>query len=110
VFALSSRSEGAPLSILEAMAAGLPVVSSRVGGVPELVVDGETGLLVPPGDPEALAVALGRLVADPGLRRRLGAAGRERTQRCFDVRRQRQDHLDRYARELIRRGLPEPAP
>jgi glycosyltransferase involved in cell wall biosynthesis len=110
VFALSSRSEGAPLSILEAMAAGLPVVSSRVGGVPELVVDGETGLLVPPGDPEALAVALGRLVADPGLRRRLGAAGRERARRCFDVRRQRQDHLDGYARELIRRGLPEPAP
>jgi glycosyltransferase involved in cell wall biosynthesis len=110
VFALSSRSEGAPLSILEAMAARLPVVSSRVGGVPELVVDGETGLLVPPGDPEALAVALGRLVADPGLRRRLGAAGRERARRCFDVRRQRQDHLDGYARELIRRGLPEPAP
>ena len=110
VFALSSRSEGAPLSILEAMAAGLPVVSSRVGGVPELVVDGETGLLVPPGDPAAMAVALGRLVADAGLRYRLGAAGRERAQRCFDLRRQRCAHLDCYTRELGRRGGPAPAP
>jgi glycosyltransferase involved in cell wall biosynthesis len=110
VFALSSRSEGAPLSILEAMAAGLPVVSSRVGGVPELVVDGETGLLVPPGDPAAMAAALGRLLADAGLRRRLGAAGRERAQRCFDVRRQRRAHLDCYARELSRRGVRVPAP
>ena len=110
VFALSSRSEGAPLSILEAMAAGLPVVSSQVGGVPELVVDGETGLLVPPGDPAAMAAALGRLLADAGLRRRLGAAGRERAQRCFDVRRQRRAHLDCYARELSRRGVPAPAP
>ena len=110
VFALSSRSEGAPLSILEAMAAGLPVVSSRVGGVPELVVEGETGLLVPPGDPAAMAAALGRLLADAGLRRRLGAAGRERAQRCFDVRRQRRAHLDCYARELSRRGVRVPAP
>jgi glycosyltransferase involved in cell wall biosynthesis len=110
VFALSSRSEGAPLSILEAMAAGLPVVSSRVGGVPELVVDGETGLLVPPGDPAAMADALGRLVADADLRWRLGAAGRERAQRYFDVRRQRRDHLACYARELSRRSLPVPAP
>jgi glycosyltransferase involved in cell wall biosynthesis len=110
VFALSSRSEGAPLSILEAMAVGLPVVASRVGGVPELVVDGETGLLVPPGDPAAMADALGRLLADAGLRRRLGAAGRARAQRCFDVRRQRQDHLACYARELSRRGLRLPAP
>jgi glycosyltransferase involved in cell wall biosynthesis len=86
------------------------VLSSRVGGVPELVVDGETGLLVPPGDPEAMATALGRLLADAGLRRRLGAAGRERAERCFDVRRQRRAHLDCYTRELGRLGVPAPAP
>jgi glycosyltransferase involved in cell wall biosynthesis len=110
VFALSSRSEGAPVSILEAMAAGLPVVASSVGGVPELVADGETGLLVPPGDPAAMAAALGRLLEDVDLRRRLGAAGRDRALRCFDVRTQRRAHLDCYARELIRRGVPVPAP
>ena len=110
VFALSSRSEGAPVSILEAMAAGLPVVASSVGGVPELVADGETGLLVPPGDPAAMAAALGRLLEDVDLRRRLGAAGRDRALRCFDVRTQRRAHLDCYARELTRRGVPIPAP
>jgi glycosyltransferase involved in cell wall biosynthesis len=110
VFALSSRSEGAPVSILEAMAAGLPVVASRVGGVPELVVDGKTGLLVPPGDPGAMGSALGRLLADAGLRRRLGAAGRERALRRFDVRTQRRAHLDCYVRELTRRGVSAPAP
>ena len=65
---------------------------------------------MPPGDPAAMAAALGRLLADAGLRRRLGAAGRERAQRCFDVRRQRRAHLDCYARELSRRGVRVPAP
>jgi glycosyltransferase involved in cell wall biosynthesis len=108
VFVLASRSEGGPISILEAMAAGLPVVASDVGGVREQVADGVTGLLVPPGDPEALAGALERLLADPELRRRLGAAGLERARERFDVSRLRAEHLELYDRELARRGLPIP--
>ena len=109
VFVLSSRSEGFPVSILEAMAAGLPVVASDVGGVGEAVVDGETGFLVPPGDPDALAEALARLVADPLLRQLLGEAGRDRALRLFDVTRYRAAHLDLYRRELALLRLPAPA-
>jgi glycosyltransferase involved in cell wall biosynthesis len=104
VFVLSSRSEGMPMSILEAMAAGLPVVASAVGGIPEIVRDGATGLLVPPGDADALAAALGRLLDDDGLRRRLGAAGRERALDEFDVVRFGDAHVDAYRRALAARA------
>lgn len=83
MFVLSSRSEGLGLVIVEAMAAGRPVVATRVGGVPEVVVDGETGLLVPPDDPGALAVAIRRLLADPALAARMGEAGRKRAHDQF---------------------------
>jgi glycosyltransferase involved in cell wall biosynthesis len=104
VFVLSSTSEGLPLSILEAMAAALPVVATSVGGVPEAVEEGETGLLVPPRDPVRLAAALERLLVDPGLRRRLGSNGRARVLERFGLEAFQEAHVDVYRRELARCG------
>ena len=81
---LSSRFEGMPLALLELLAAGKPVVATAVGGVPDLVEDGVHGLLVPPGDPPALADALVTLLRDPERRAAMGAAGRERQRSAFD--------------------------
>jgi glycosyltransferase involved in cell wall biosynthesis len=86
MFVLSSRWEGNPLSVMEAMAAGLPVVSTGVGGVPELVREGETGLLVPSEDAGALAQALQALVDDAARRRAMGAAARQHAVAHFDIR------------------------
>jgi glycosyltransferase involved in cell wall biosynthesis len=83
IFVLSSRWEGLPLAVVEAMMAGLPVVATAVGGIPETVLHGETGLLVPPGDAHALASALHRLLQDADLRRRMGEAGRQRAMAWF---------------------------
>jgi len=79
------RREGIPVALMEAAASGKPVVASRLSGIPEAIEDGAEGLLVPPGDSEALAAALATLAADPELRRRLGAAARERMRRDFDL-------------------------
>ena len=73
-----SREEGLGSSVIDAMDYGLPTVASRVGGLPELVFDGETGLLVPPGDPQALREAVVRVAQDPQLRRRMGEAAKRR--------------------------------
>jgi glycosyltransferase involved in cell wall biosynthesis len=83
LFVLPSLYEGLPLSVLEAMAAGKAVVATAVGGTPEAVLEGETGLLVPPGDPVALARAIQELLSNPSLLRKMGAAGRQRVQREF---------------------------
>lgn len=83
VFCLPSSAEGLPLVVLEAMAAGKPVVATAVGGVPELVIHGETGLLVTAGDVDALRRALADLLADPERARRLGETGRERVRASF---------------------------
>jgi glycosyltransferase involved in cell wall biosynthesis len=78
VYVLPSFHEGLPMSILEAMAAGLPIVSTTVGGIPEAVTDGQEGLLVPPGDPEALARALCRVLSSATVREQMGLAARKR--------------------------------
>jgi len=83
LFLLPSHAEGLPLALLEAMAAGLPVVATAVGGVPELVTPGETGLLVPPHSPAALAGAINLLAADESLRKKLGRAGKEMVEREY---------------------------
>ena len=110
IFVLSSRSEASPMAVLEAMAAGLPVIASRVGGLSELVVENETGLLVAPGDPRALAAAIGSLVENPALRARLGSAARTRVEQCFNLDAFLAAHLDLYHAQLASRALPAAAP
>jgi colanic acid/amylovoran biosynthesis glycosyltransferase len=80
------KREGIPVVLMEAMASGVPVVASGISGIPELVDDGVSGLLVPPGDPRSLARALRRLHDDPALRERFARAGRAKVVREFDVR------------------------
>jgi glycosyltransferase involved in cell wall biosynthesis len=82
-FALSSIREGLPNVVLEAMALQTPVVATRIAGVPKLIADGHEGLLVPPGDADALAAAINRLFEDPGLRTRLAHAGRATVEERF---------------------------
>jgi glycosyltransferase involved in cell wall biosynthesis len=85
VFVLPSHFEALPMAVLEAMAAGLPVVATRVGGIPDVIVDGCEGLLVEPRDPAALTRALDGLLADPARRAAMGAAARRRAQETFSA-------------------------
>lgn len=87
VFALPSEIDKSPYSVLEAMFAGLPVVSTHVGGIAEMVADGETGVLVQPGDDVAIGLAIEGLLDDDALRSRMGQAGRDRAFARFDARR-----------------------
>ena len=87
LFVLPTRADCSPLAIVEAMAAGLPVVTTDVGAISEQIVDGETGLLTRPGDPADLGHALATLLDDPELLKAYGEAGRRRAERCFDGKR-----------------------
>jgi len=104
VFAMSSVTEGLGSAILEAMACGRAVAATRAGGIPEVVVDGETGLLVPPHDEAALASAIVRLLRDEPLRRALGEAGRRRVEAEFSAERMVAKTLAVYERFLAAAG------
>jgi glycosyltransferase involved in cell wall biosynthesis len=106
IFALATHYEGLPISILEAMRAGLPVVASDVGGVSEEVRHQVTGLLAPRSDPPALAAALQTLLGDPGLRARLGAAGRQALAAQFALPRMLQQTAGVYHDAMQCRPLP----
>jgi glycosyltransferase involved in cell wall biosynthesis len=99
-FVLPSVNEGTPVSAIEALASGTPVVATRVGGVPDVVTDGVDGFLVPPRDTEAAADRLAQLARDPELRARLGETGRANAQARYSVERL-VDDVDRLYRELL---------
>ena len=98
IFVMSSVTEGLGTSLIDAMACGKPVVATRVGGIPEVVADGETGFLVEPRDHGGMARALTSLLKDDALRRRMGEAGRARAQVRFSAGRMVQDTLRVYQR------------
>jgi glycosyltransferase involved in cell wall biosynthesis len=104
VVALTSRNEGSPVALIEAMAAGRAVVSTAVGGVADVVTDNVTGWLVPVDDPDALAARIGALLADPGARARAGAAARVQVRDRYGAARL-VDDIDRLYQDLLR-GLP----
>ena len=96
IFVLPSLWEGLPTAIIEAMAAGCPIVASNVAGTPEVVVDGETGFLVPPRDPRALAEKIKLLLQDKTLREKMGRAGIERVKQHFTIERMVREYEDLY--------------
>lgn len=106
VFCLASLSEGLSSAILAAMARPLPVVATRVGGIPELVVDGSTGLLVPAGRPDKLAEALSKVLSSSSLRRRMREAGRRRVAENFTLDR-KLDETERLYLELAKMRRPK---
>jgi glycosyltransferase involved in cell wall biosynthesis len=104
IFVLPSHSEGVSLAVLEAMAGGLPVIVSAVGGLPEIIHHKETGLLVPPKDAEALAGSLARLLENPDLAKRLGEKARERIKEKYSIERMAQVANAAYD-ELVEKKL-----
>jgi glycosyltransferase involved in cell wall biosynthesis len=109
IFVMSSVTEGLGTSLLDAMACGKPIVATRAGGIPEVVVDGETGFLVPPRDHHAMADAIVRLLQDPALRERMGAAGLTRVRKRFTSEVMVSNTVRVYQRLLGTAPLPHPA-
>jgi glycosyltransferase involved in cell wall biosynthesis len=103
LFVLPSRSESLGIAVIEALACGKPVVATAVGGIPEIIEDGTSGILVEPEDARALAVAIRRLLGDPALRERLGRAGRRRVKDAFRWQRMAEGYVRAYE-ELLDRG------
>jgi len=102
IFVMSSVTEGLGTSILDAMASGKPVVATAAGGIPEIVRDGRTGLLVPPRDHDAMAAAIVKLLRDEPLRRRMGAAGLSLANARFSAERMVRETLEVYQRAALR--------
>ena len=105
---LSSKVEGMPLVVLEAMMAGKPVVSTRCGGTEDIIVEGATGYLVPPDDPRALADAVLNVLKDPERARQMGRNGLERVRQHFDIR-QKTEQYEALYREVLDGGTSRPA-
>jgi glycosyltransferase involved in cell wall biosynthesis len=101
VFVMSSVTEGLGTSLLDAMACGKPIVATSTGGIPEVVIDGQTGILVPPRDHDAMAAAIVKLLKDPQLRARMGAAGLHRVRQKFSADRMVKDTLRVYQRVAL---------
>jgi glycosyltransferase involved in cell wall biosynthesis len=110
---LPSYAEGLPMSVLEAMAAGCPVVATNVGGMPDLITNGVDGLLVPPGDPDALAAALQRILRDHAFAQQLGNAARQTIANRYTAERSLERLEQMYAglgvrRAAVRKAAPAP--
>jgi glycosyltransferase involved in cell wall biosynthesis len=103
---LCSHQEGFSNTVLEGMAAGLPMIVTDVGGNKEAVIDGVTGLVVLPGNPEGLGNAISKLAGDPGLRKQMGSAGRERAQQVFPISRCAVSYARLYRGLLERKPYP----
>jgi glycosyltransferase involved in cell wall biosynthesis len=107
IFVLPSLNEGLPMTLLEAMAASKPIVATRVGAVPSVITDGETGLLVEPADEPGLTKALAQLLANPELRRRLAEKARAHVEQHYTAAAMSRKYLAMYREVLARRGSSE---